>query len=405
MRVPNIRVGLLATVATAAFVSTQAFAQGPQAQPNPETTVAQDAAGATQAEDDQATEQVAAEASDQTIVVTARRRNEVLLDVPIAVTAYSGEQLNRQGALDITDIADTTPNVTLEVSRGTNSTLTPFIRGIGQQDPVAGFEQGVGLYIDDVYLNRPQAAVLNIFDVERIEVLRGPQGTLYGRNTIGGAIKYVTRRIRTDGPHGNVRVNVGNHGHKDLIASVSTPLTQGLLIGAAVARLTNNGFGENLTTCDENYNRDIWAARGTIELIPTDDIFVRLSADKTWDDSNARGGHRLIPNLCATTGNFGCAGNFPVLDNVFDTRGGLEDPEQKVRAWGDHCGPRRASTTGSRSATSPRSQGRELHADRLRRFAFRGRRVPAIYRNRQFSQEVQLVADRGPLQASSDSII
>ena len=109
---------------------------------------------------------------------------------PVAVTAYSGEQLNRQGALDITDIADTTPNVTLEVSRGTNSTLTPFIRGIGQQDPVAGFEQGVGLYLDDVYFNRPQAAVLDIYDVDRIEVLRGPQGTLYGRNTIGGAIKY-----------------------------------------------------------------------------------------------------------------------------------------------------------------------------------------------------------------------
>jgi iron complex outermembrane receptor protein len=87
------------------------------------------------------TQDTAATGSDQQIVVTARRRNELLLNVPVAVTAYSGEQLNRQGALDITDVADTTPNVTLEVSRGTNSTLTPFIRGIGQQDPVAGFEQ------------------------------------------------------------------------------------------------------------------------------------------------------------------------------------------------------------------------------------------------------------------------
>ena len=396
MRVSIVR-GLLATAATVALFSQPARAQ--DAQPNPDTTVAEDAEGIIQAEDNQATEQVAAEASDQAIIVTARRRNEILLDVPIAVTAFTGEQLNRQGALDITDIADTTPNVTLEVSRGTNSTLTPFIRGIGQQDPVAGFEQGVGLYIDDVYLNRPQAAVLNIFDVERIEVLRGPQGTLYGRNTIGGAIKYVTRRIRTDGPHANVRVNVGNHGHKDLIASASTPLTQGLLVGAAVARLTNNGFGENLTTGAENYNRDIWAARGTIELIPTDDIFVRLSADKTWDDSNARGGHRLVSNLCATTGQFGCAGDFPVLDNVFDTRGGLEDPAQKVRAWGGSLWAEAGITDWLklRNITAYRKDVNYTPID-FDALPFVDVDVPAIYRNRQFSQEVQLVADRGPLQ-------
>ena len=155
-----------------------------------------------------ATQPEAAPADTGEIVVTARRRAESLQDVPIAVTAYSGEQLESQGALDITDISDTTPNVTLETSRGTNTTLTAFIRGVGQQDPVAGFEAGVGLYLDDVYLNRPQSAVLDIYDVERIEVLRGPQGTLYGRNTIGGAIKYVTRRL-PDRLTANLRANLG----------------------------------------------------------------------------------------------------------------------------------------------------------------------------------------------------
>jgi hypothetical protein len=154
MRVTFERAALLGTVAAAALITTPAAAQE-----NSNTSPA------TQA--NQQTQSTAAEASDQTIIVTARRRNELLLDVPVAVTAFSGEQLDRQGALDITDVADTTPNVTLEVSRGTNSTLTPFIRGIGRQDPVAGFEQGVGLYLDDVYLNRPQAAVLDIYDVER----------------------------------------------------------------------------------------------------------------------------------------------------------------------------------------------------------------------------------------------
>ena len=92
---------------------------------------------------------------DGDIVVTARRREERLLDVPIAITAFTGAQLEASGALDITDLANVTPNVTLETSRGTNSTLTAFIRGVGQQDPVAGFEAGVGIYLDDVYLNRP----------------------------------------------------------------------------------------------------------------------------------------------------------------------------------------------------------------------------------------------------------
>src|SRR5690242_8763316 len=188
MRVTSVRVALLGTAAAAAFIATPAAAA---AQKSPATTPVAASNAQTQAQ--------AATGSDQDIVVTARRRNELLLNVPVAVTAYSGEQLDRSGALNITDVAQTTPNVTLEVSRGTNSTLTPFIRGIGQQDPVAGFEQGVGLYLDDVYFNRPQAAVLDIYDVERVEVLRGPQGTLYGRNTIGGAIKYVTKRIATDG--------------------------------------------------------------------------------------------------------------------------------------------------------------------------------------------------------------
>src|SRR3546814_1121986 len=103
------------------------------------------------------------------IIVTARRRDERLVDVPIAVTAISGDTLAKAGAIDITDVANMTPNTTLENSRGTNSTLTAFIRGVGQQDPVPGFEAGIGIYLDDVYLNRPQAAVLDIYDVERIE--------------------------------------------------------------------------------------------------------------------------------------------------------------------------------------------------------------------------------------------
>jgi iron complex outermembrane receptor protein len=384
MRVNSARAALFGTVAAAALFSTPAVA----AQDNPNAVPATTSNAQTQAQ--------AAAGSDQEIVVTARRRNELLLDVPVAVTAYSGEQLDRQGALDITDIADTTPNVTLEVSRGTNSTLTPFIRGIGQQDPVAGFEQGVGLYLDDVYLNRPQASVLDIYDVERIEVLRGPQGTLYGRNTIGGAIKYVTRKLPTDGPHFSMRTNLGTYRQADLIVSASTPLTKGLVVGVAAARLSNNGFGKNLTTGSRNYNKDVFAARGTVEFAPSDTIFVRLSGDYTWDDSNPRGGHRLITNQCVSAL---CNTPAPVLGNVFDSQGALNDPKQKVRSGGialnAEIGLNEWLKFRSITAYRRDKSFTPIDFDALPAVDVD---VPAIYRNHQFSQEFQLVADKGPLQ-------
>jgi len=110
--------------------------------------------------------------------VTAQRREENLLDVPLSVSAFNGDLLADLGVSTLDEVAKISPNVTLEVSRGTNNTLSAFIRGVGQQDPVAGFESGVGVYVDDVYLNRPQGAVLEVYDIDRIEVLRGPQGTL-----------------------------------------------------------------------------------------------------------------------------------------------------------------------------------------------------------------------------------
>lgn len=273
-------------------------------------------------------QEAAASGATDEIIVSARRRDESLKDVPIAVSAFDGQRLDEIGALDLTDIEAVTPNVTLEVSRGTNSTLSAFIRGVGQQDPVAGFEAGVGLYVDDVYLNRPQAAVLDIYDVERIEVLRGPQGTLYGRNTIGGAVKYVTRRL-SDDPSASLRLTGGTFGQFDAVGTFSLPVLDDSFIGdlkfgGGVAYLTRNGFGDNLNLTElENYNKDILAFRASVEWDPSDKLSVRFAGDWTEDDSDPRQGHRLLP----FTG-------FPVLENVYDTRSGLNTPEQGVEARG-----------------------------------------------------------------------
>ncbi|HEX8192185.1 MAG TPA: TonB-dependent receptor, partial [Allosphingosinicella sp.] len=325
------------------------------------------------------------------IVVTARRRAETLQDVPIAITAFSGEQLENAGALDITDIAATTPNVSLEVSRGTNSTLSAFIRGVGQQDPVGGFEAGVGIYLDDVYLNRPQAAVLDIYDVERIEVLRGPQGTLYGRNTIGGAVKYVTRRL-PDEPTLRVRANLGTYEQADLIVGGSAPVGNGILrVGATGARLSRGGFGENLTTGRDNYNRDVWAGRVSAEVNNERNIFFRISGDYTQDNSNPRGGHRLITSLGTGA---------PVLNDVYDTRGGLNDVDQQVEAWGvsgfAEIQPTENITLRSITAFRQDDSSTPIDFDALPQVDID---VPAVYENRQLSQELQILYNRGPINA------
>ncbi|MDZ7824978.1 MAG: TonB-dependent receptor [Gammaproteobacteria bacterium] len=270
-------------------------------------------AAATGAESDRAIEEV---------VVSARRRDESLLEVPVAVSAFSGDELARSGAQDLTYLNRTVPNATMERSRSTNSTLTAFIRGVGQQDPVAGFEGGVGIYIDDVYLNRPQGAVLDVYDIERIEVLRGPQGTLYGRNTIGGAVKYVTRRLSAE-PEAKIKVTGGSYNQADLIASFGLPVSDSLRVGGAVARMTRAGFGDNrFRDGVDNYNKDVTAARASLEWLPTPDLFVRIAGDWTEDESDARNGHRLLDAQFS--------GNFPKLDDVFDTRANLDVPDAEV---------------------------------------------------------------------------
>ena len=325
------------------------------------------------------------------IVVTARRREERQIDVPIAVTSISGEQLAQRGALDITDVAQAVPNVTLEASRGTNSTLSAFIRGVGQQDPVSGFEQGVGIYLDDVYLNRPQAAVLDIYDVERIEVLRGPQGTLYGRNTIGGAVKYVTKQLPQEFSL-KARATYGTYNQMEGVVTASAPISDIVRVGGSVARLTRDGFGENLTTGLDNYDKDIWAGRASLELGGYGEpALIRITGDYTKDKSSPRGGTRLIAGL---------ATGIPVLDDVYDTRGALNDPIQDIEAYGlaMNVSLELGNSITLRSISAWRKDDTATPID-FDAIPIVDLDVPGIYSNEQISQEFQLLYDNGgPLQ-------
>ncbi|MDT0581889.1 MULTISPECIES: TonB-dependent receptor [Alteromonadaceae] len=249
------------------------------------------------------------------IQVTARKTSENLQEVPLAVTSIGAKELSEKGIAQITEIQQFSPNTTLQTSRGTNSTLTAFIRGVGQQDPLWGYEPGVGIYIDDVYIARPQGAVLDLLDVDRIEVLRGPQGTLYGKNTIGGAIKYVTKPM-SGGTEFNAEATVGSYSQRDVKLTGQLPIVDDkVYVGFGFADLSRDGFGEYLQSAlanqdRENYNKDLWAARVDLEFRPADDLFIKLNWDKTRDTSNAKGGYRLLPSLLT---------NAPVPDSVYDS--------------------------------------------------------------------------------------
>ncbi len=247
------------------------------------------------------------------IVVTARRRKENLQDVPLAVTAIGAEELRLRDVTSLGDLNSFVPNIAISSARATSSTINVYIRGVGQSDPLWGFEPGVGIYIDDVYMARPQAALLDVYDVDRIEVLRGPQGTLYGKNTIAGAIKYVTRDIA--GPASlTASVAGGNYGERNFKLAASAPIVDHhVYAGFAVADLHHDGYGHVVAQAgaapspynhpgQDVSNYDVLAGRANVTLLWGMSSKLRLAADTTQDHSNAAGGERLNNVLAPPTG-------------------------------------------------------------------------------------------------------
>lgn len=364
--IPSARQVLFAGAAMTALTALPAFAQE---------------APATTAEEESA--------STGDIVVTARRREETLIDVPISMSVVSGDALLASGAPDITALQDKTPNLTLQIARGSNSTLIAFSRGVGQQDPLWGFEPGVALYLDDVYVARPQGAVLDIFDVERVEVLRGPQGTLYGRNTIGGAVKYVTRRLGHEF-RATARGAYGSYDQVDLVGQVVVPLGDMLSIGGAVAQYWRDGYGTNLTTGAEHYNKNVFATRLSAEFTPSDNIFVRVAGDRVLDRSNPRHGTRLLPN--------GTDPIYAPTASVYDTRAGAGD-RNRVETRGlsvtGEIGLSDALTFKTITAWRDGNSDTIIDFDNTRLPTLD---IPAYYADRQFTQELQLLYEGDRLQ-------
>lgn len=234
------------------------------------------------------------------IVVIARKREERLIDVPVAVTALSSDQLARQQAVDLSGVQGSIPNVNLVQGRGSTSNANIFIRGIGQPDALQTFDPAVGVYVDGVYMSRIQGALFNLFDVDHIEVLRGPQGTLYGKNTIGGAVNVVSRKPDTQDLHASGSFTYGSYDQILVNGYVSAPLVRDKLALslAGVYDKRDGTVTDPLTGRDYN-DRDTIAGRGILRLTPSDTVELILSGDYTRQRTAPTLGYATAPLINA----------------------------------------------------------------------------------------------------------
>lgn len=191
---------------------------------------------------------IAQAAQLEEIVVTARKVSESLQDVPIAVSAFTGEDLDSKGVTNIAQIGNFTPGLEIDSTAaisGSSAATTTFIRGIGVSDFLLTIDPGVGLYVDNVYVARSVGGLVDLLDVERIEVLKGPQGTLFGRNTIGGAVSIVSKDPAAEFG-GTVSTTIGTDSRLDVRAKLAIPLTEKLLSSFSFSSKTQDGYGVRL---------------------------------------------------------------------------------------------------------------------------------------------------------------
>ncbi len=334
---------------------------------------------------------------EEELIVTARKRQESIQEIPLSLTALSSDDIDKSGINDISDLQAHTSSLTIYAARGTSSTATAYIRGIGQSDPLWGVEPGVGIYIDDVYLARPQAALLDMLDVERVEILRGPQGTLYGRNTIGGAIKYITK-TPSDELTGTFDVALGSYSQNDYRAAISGPIINEKLLGSiALGSFNRDGFGENLDTGRDVSDKELHTARASLMYIVSDSLEARLSADKTWDRSNVRGGQRMVTNIFEPY--FDGSPSLPISEDRYDMNNGFDFGKNETNSEG-------ASLTiayngdGAWSAKSITAwrEGDTVGAIDFDLGPYPIADVDALYFDSQISQEFQINYDSDTLQ-------
>ncbi|ABQ69768.1 TonB-dependent receptor, plug [Rhizorhabdus wittichii RW1] len=262
------------------------------------------------------------------IIVTAQKRSESVQDVPLAVSAVGGATLDRLGVGNPLQLGATVPNFNLQ----TNSGVTYiYLRGVGNNFLGLGIDSNVAYHANGVYIARPRAQVSSYFDVDRIEVVRGPQGDLYGRNATGGSINVITRKP-TDAFSANATLSVGNYGLVQGEAGVGGAIVPGkVAVRAAGFFVDRGGYGKNEATGKDVDNRKEQAGRLTVELTPSEPLTIEIIADyfhanDAWGVVHQAGSG--IPGALTLAESLG---NFP--SKIRNVVSGV-DPNRKIRAWG-----------------------------------------------------------------------
>ncbi|MFP5307704.1 MAG: TonB-dependent receptor, partial [Gammaproteobacteria bacterium] len=218
------------------------------------------------------------------VIVTAERREASLQDTPISIEAFDAEMLEQRSIKGVQDLSANVPALTIEPFPTHNATLRVFIRGVGINDAQLTQDPAVGVYLDGVYIARSVGLALDIADLERIEVLRGPQGTLYGRNTTGGAINLITKRPSTDAFTFSTQAGGASRSNYLAKASFNIPLGDTLAVGLGLLGSTRNGFVENTGPGGDFGDRSEYAGRFTARWTPAD----WLRADYSYDYTDMR---------------------------------------------------------------------------------------------------------------------
>lgn len=219
------------------------------------------------------------------IVVTAERRAESLQTVPVSVTALGADALDERQVSNVIDIAGQVPNLRIEPVTGLSNAARIFLRGVGEDQSTPTTDSAIGLYVDGVYYPRTLGALFDFVDVERIEVLRGPQGTLYGRNTPGGAIKILTRDPGREAS-GIFEVLGGDYDRVQLRGTIGGPIAESLRGSVSVLKNERDGTSDNVTLDRDVNRKDVLGARGKLIWDASEALELRLAADWTEDKSD-----------------------------------------------------------------------------------------------------------------------